>query len=173
MSDTTHTYEGMFVLSTGGADFEAASEPIRSILGRYQAEVLMLKCWDERKLAYDIHGHKRGLYALSFFKAPPSRVAEIEHDCQLDERFLRVLILRRDRLTAEEIEREKASTAKPATAPEPEARAAEGERRYGGRGRPRRPERAPEPPPVPAEEPQEEDSGSEASDEETESNGDA
>jgi small subunit ribosomal protein S6 len=149
MNDKTHTYEAMFVLSTAGGDFEAASEPIRAILTRYEGEVLMLKCWDERKLAYDIHGHKRGLYALSFFKAPPARVAEIEHDCQLDERFLRVLILRRDRLTAEEIEREKTSTAKPPSAPEPEARAAEGERRYGGRGRPRRPERMAEPAPEP------------------------
>ena len=149
MSETTHTYEGMFVLGTGGADFQAAGEPIRNVLGRYQAEVLMLKCWDERKLAYDIRGHKRGLYALSFFKVDPSRVVEIEHDCQLDERFLRVLILRRDRLTVEEIEREKISTERPASAPEPEARAAEGERRYGGRGRPRRPERVEEPPPEP------------------------
>ncbi|MCJ7543688.1 MAG: 30S ribosomal protein S6, partial [Phycisphaerae bacterium] len=138
MSAQTHTYEGMFVLGTSGTDFEAASEPIRNVLGRYQAEILMLMCWDERRLAYDIHGHNRGLYALCFFKADPSRVVEIEHDCQLDERFLRVLILRRDRLTPEEIERERTSTERPSSAPEPEARAAEGERRYAWRGRPRR-----------------------------------
>lgn len=156
MSAKTHTYEGMFVLGTSGTDFEAASEPIRNVLSRYQAEVLMLKCWDERRLAYDIRGHKRGLYALSFFKADPSRVVEIEHDCQLDERFLRVLILRRDRLTVEEIEREKASTARPSSPPEPEARAAEGERRYAGRGRPRRVDRPEPPPPEPTDEAQEE-----------------
>lgn len=149
MSAKVHTYEGMFVLGTGGTDFEAASEPIRNVLGRYQAEVLMLKCWDERKLAYDIRGHKRGLYALGFFRADPARVAEIERDCQLDERFLRVLILRRDRLTGEEIEREKASTAKPSTAPELETRAAQGERRYAGRRRPR-PVRGQQPAPEPA-----------------------
>ena len=168
MSENTHTYEGMFVLSSSGTNFETASEPIGNILGRYQAEVLMLKCWDERKLAYDIHGHKRGLYALSFFKVSPTRVAEIEHDCQLDERFLRVLILRRDRLTAEEIDREKASTIRPSVAPEPEARAAEGERRYGGRGgRPRsRPAVVEEAPPGPVEEVQEEAPGEDASDEE-------
>jgi small subunit ribosomal protein S6 len=158
-SEKTKTYEGMFLLSTVGEDFEAASEPVRNVLGRYQAEVLMLKPWDERKLVYPVHGHKRGLYALSFFRVDPARVAEIEHDCQLDERLLRVLILRRDRLTQEEVEREKASTAKPPAAPESEARAAEGERRYGGgRFHPRRQERvresASEPP---AEAPQKED----------------
>ncbi len=141
MSEKTKTYEGMFLLSTVGVNFEAASEPVRNVLGRYQAEVLMLKPWDERKLVYDIRGHKRGMYALSFFRVDPARVAEIEHDCQLDERLLRVLILRRDRLTQEEIDREKTSTVKPPSAPESEVRAAEGERRYGGgRFRPRRQE---------------------------------
>ncbi len=168
MNAKVHTYEGMFVLGTGGTDFEAASEPIRNVLGRYQAEVLMLKCWDERKLAYDIRGHKRGLYALSFFRADPARVAEIERDCQLDERFLRVLILRRDRLTAEEIDREKASTVKPSAAPEPEARAAEGERRYAGRGRPR-PVRSPAPAPEPTGQAADDADQEEASDEQASS----
>ena len=146
MSDKNQTYEGMFLLGSGGTDFQVASEPVRNVLARYQAEVLLLKAWDERKLVYPIRGHKRGLYALTFFRADPARIVEIEHDCRLDERFLRVLILRRDRLTPEEVERERTSTAKPPSAPEPETRAAEGERRYGGaRFRSRRPERAEEP----------------------------
>jgi small subunit ribosomal protein S6 len=158
-SEKTKAYEGMFLLSTVGENFETASEPIRNVLGRYQAEVLMLKPWDERKLVYSIRGHKRGLYALSFFRVDPARVAEIEHDCQLDERLLRVLILRRDRLTQEEIDREKTSTAKPPAAPESEARAAEGERRYGGgRFHPHRQERVRESvPEPPAEVPPQED----------------
>lgn len=163
MSEKTNTYEAMFLLSSGGADFETTSEPIRNILSRYQAEMLMLKPWDERKLAYGIRGHKRGLYALSFFRLDPTRVVEVEHDCQLDERFLRVLILRRDRLTTEEIEREKTTTERPSSAPEPEARAAEGERRYGGgRFRPRRPERAEAPAPEPSSGTNSEESNGEA-----------
>ncbi len=128
MSQETKRYEGMFVLPAGETDFEAASAPVREVLSRYQAEVLMLKAWDDRRLAYDIRGHKRGLYALSFFSADPSRIREIEHDCQLDERILRVLILRRDRLTDEEIETERASTAKPAG---PRDSHFDGERRRG------------------------------------------
>ena len=139
--ENKRSYEGMFVLSTTGVDFQVASEPVRDILARYEAEVLMLKAWDERRMTYTINKHKRGLYILTFFKADPLKVVEIEHDCQLDERFLRVLILRREKLTQQEIDTEMASTAKPPMAFDPEARAAEGEAEYarynrggGGRG---------------------------------------
>ena len=129
MSETKRSYEGMFVLACDKSDFEAASEPIRNILARNEAEVLLLKAWDERRLIYDIRGHRRGVYALSFFKVEPSRVVEIEHDCQLDERFLRVLILRRDRLTQAEIDAENARTTRPPGGFDTDARAAETEER--------------------------------------------
>lgn len=103
MEQRIYTYEGMFLLDSS-SDFEAASEPVKSILTRYGAELLAFKPWDDRKLAYEIRGRKRGLYVLTYFKADPEKIVEIEHDCQLDERFLRQLILRKDRLTQEQID---------------------------------------------------------------------
>jgi small subunit ribosomal protein S6 len=131
MNATKRSYESMFLLASEKTDFEAASEPIRNVLARNEAEVLLLKAWDERRLTYGIRGHKRGLYALAFFQVDPSRVVEIEHDCRLDERFLRVLIIRRDRLTAEEIEAERNRTTRPPGGFDPDARAAEAEERAG------------------------------------------
>ena len=110
MNDRIKTYEGMFLLDAGAGDFQAASEPVRAVLERYQAEVLALKPWDERKLAYEVEGRKRGLYALVYFKAPTGSIAEIEHDCQLSDQILRVMILRRERLTEEEIKAETPAT---------------------------------------------------------------
>jgi len=104
MNDKKRTYEGMFVLPAGAGDFEAVTEPIRRILARNDAEILALKPWDERRLAYEIKGHRRGLYALAYFKAETSRIRDIEHDCQLNEQILRLLILRRDHLKQETIE---------------------------------------------------------------------
>lgn len=104
--DQKKTYEGMFLLEAGNPDFQATSEPVRNILTRYEAEILALKLWDERKLAYEIRGRKRGTYALAYFKADPLKIVEIEHDCELDERVVRQLILRRDKLTEEEINAE-------------------------------------------------------------------
>jgi len=124
--DKRKTYEGMFLLDSIGQEFEVAAEPVRKVLGRSEAEILACKPWDERKLAYTIAGRKRGIYALAYFKVDPSRVAEIEHDCQLDEQILRLLILRRDDLTEAEISSETpAMTSARKAAERREAKAAE------------------------------------------------
>jgi small subunit ribosomal protein S6 len=106
MSQDKATYEGMFLLDAGNPDFQAASEPVRNILDRNEATTLAIKLWDERRLAYEIQGKRRGLYVLSYFASDPARIAEIERDCRLDERILRVLLLRRDGLTEEQIQAE-------------------------------------------------------------------
>ncbi len=124
MEANVKTYEGMFLLEAGNVDFQAASEPVRAILTRYGAEILSIKPWDERKLAYEIRGRKRGLYVLTYFKADPLKIVEIEHDCELDERLIRQLILRRDKLKPEEINAETPATAAAKPAPEPAPAAA-------------------------------------------------
>ncbi|MDP7162292.1 MAG: 30S ribosomal protein S6, partial [Phycisphaerae bacterium] len=113
------TYEGMFLVDSG-KDFQAASEPINTVLERSETEVLSLRPWEERRLAYPIRGQKRGLYVLAYFKADPERIGQLERDCQLNEDILRVLILRRDRITDEEIHTETPTTgtrSKPPTGP--------------------------------------------------------
>lgn len=106
MSEKTKTYEGMFLLDAGDPDFHAVSEPVRAILERREAKVLALNPWDERRLAYIIQGRKRGLYVLAYFEVDPQQVVEIEHDCRLDERILRAMIIRRDKLSEETINAE-------------------------------------------------------------------
>ena len=111
MSDGRKTYEGMFLVDAGNPDFHAASEPARAVLDRYEAEILAIKPWEERRLAYEVRGRRRGLYILTYFKAQPDRIAELERDCQLDERILRLLVLRRDNLTEQQINAETPATA--------------------------------------------------------------
>jgi small subunit ribosomal protein S6 len=100
---TMKTYEAMFLLEAGQGDFEIASEPIRTVLSRAGAEVLSINLWDERRLAYEIKGQKRGTYVLTYFKLDPAKVVELEHDCQLNDAILRVLIIRKDNLKDEEL----------------------------------------------------------------------
>ncbi|MGC9454910.1 MAG: 30S ribosomal protein S6 [Phycisphaerae bacterium] len=109
-TDLKRTYEGMFLMDSG-QDFETAREPIEAVLQRYGAEMLSIKPWDERKLAYPVAGRKRGLYVLTHFSLDPSRLDEIEHDCRLNERILRVLFLRKEDLTEEDIQAETPATA--------------------------------------------------------------
>jgi len=110
MDQELKNYEGMFLLDAGQPNFETASEPVRTVLERAEAQVLSIKPWDERKLAYEIEGRRRGLYVLTYFKADPSRISELEHDCRINEQILRVLILRHDQITDEQLRAETPAT---------------------------------------------------------------
>ena len=97
------TYEAMFLLEGGVADLQAASAPVAEMLSKVEADTIALKPWDERRLAYEIRGQRRGLYVLAYFKSDPERIVELEHNCKLDERILRLLVLRRETVTDEEV----------------------------------------------------------------------
>jgi len=104
------TYEAMFLLDAGNPDFEAASEPIRQVLARAEAEVLSMKPWDERRLAYEIKGRRRGLYVLTYFKAETSRITELQQEIQLNEKVLRAMVFSADHLSEEKIRAETPAT---------------------------------------------------------------
>lgn len=98
-------YEGLFLMhSEAGADLLAAQAHVQEILNRSNAETLVLKKWDERKLAFPIHGQKRGVYFLAYFKAKSDQVINIERDSNLSEQVVRSLVLRADHVGEAEIE---------------------------------------------------------------------
>jgi len=105
MSDKrVYNYEAMFLLSQAvAADLGSAVDHIKEILARGHAEIIAMKKWDDRRLAYEINGQKRGVYILAYFKAPGVNVAHIERDVNLSEKVLRALILRADHLSIEEM----------------------------------------------------------------------
>ena len=150
MSEDQKSYEAMFLVDATDSDFHAASEAARVALERNQAEVLSMKPWDERRLAYAIRGRRRGLYILAYFKAPPDQIQHLERDCQLDERVLRLLVLRRDDLKDEEIN---ADTPATANARRAAARRAEEPAREQAAAAPTPPEAPPGGPPKPSEAP--------------------
>jgi len=101
----TYTYEAMFLLSQAvAADLSSAIQHINEIMARGHARILAMKKWDERRLAYEIKGQKRGLYILCYFEAPGADYTHIERDCNLSEKILRALIVRCDHISKEQIE---------------------------------------------------------------------
>ncbi len=93
-----NVYECMFLLDTNkvAGDVTAASKQLHGILERNSAEVLASRPWDERRLAYPVKGHKKGLYYLTYFRTEGKNVASIERDCALNEMILRSMILHVD-----------------------------------------------------------------------------
>jgi small subunit ribosomal protein S6 len=106
MSDkTTRIYEGLFLFPQSVAtDLQSAVDHIGSILERADAEVIALSKWDERRLAYDIKGNKRGVYFLAYFKVAFDKLDSIERDCNLSEEILRALVTRAEHVPQELIE---------------------------------------------------------------------
>jgi len=97
-------YEGLFLFPQAAtAELKTTIDHVQEVLSRAEAELLALARWDERRLAYDIKGNKRGLYILAYFLAPTDRLADLERDCNLSERILRAMIIRADHLTEEQM----------------------------------------------------------------------
>ena len=100
----SYTYEAMFLIGqAAAADLSGVIDHIKEILARGHAEIIAMRKWDERRLAYEIKKQKRGLYILCYFKAPNDQLGHIERDCNLSEKVVRALILRADHLTPDEI----------------------------------------------------------------------
>jgi small subunit ribosomal protein S6 len=106
MSETqTNTYEGLFLFpQSAGSNLQAASEHVIHLLDRAGGEILSFGKWDERRLAFEIKGSKRGVYFLSYFKCDPTKLISLERDCNLSEQLLRAMITRADQVTDEIIE---------------------------------------------------------------------
>jgi small subunit ribosomal protein S6 len=104
MATAMKTYEAMFLLPPVAAtEQEKSLQLVRGIVERHEGKVLVIKRWDERKLAYEMNGQKRGLYIIVYFKAPGPAVTAIERDVNLSEEVIRVLVTHADHLSQDEM----------------------------------------------------------------------
>jgi small subunit ribosomal protein S6 len=101
-------YEGMFLVDSAlaGSNWDGVNNTIKTILERAGAEIVSIRKWDDRKLAYEIHGKGRGVYILTYFRVNGDKIKEIEKAVQLSEQIMRVLILNAEHMTAEYIEKD-------------------------------------------------------------------
>ncbi len=101
---TTANYEAMFLISQGAAtDLAGVVDHINHLFERAGATLIAMSKWDERRLAYEIDKQKRGVYLLVYFNAPRVAIQGFERDCNLSETLMRVLVLRADHLSIDEM----------------------------------------------------------------------
>ena len=118
-------YEVMFLIDSAEAakDWDGIVELVTKMLNKIDGQIVTLRKWDERPLAYPIKRVTRGTYILAYFKAEGPKIHELERDVLLSERVMRALILRVEHLTEEEVIKQ--ATA-PVHAPVPAPVAADG-----------------------------------------------
>ena len=103
----TREYEAMFLLDNAAAvaDWDGTSGIVDQLLTKYGAEIVQKEKWDERKLAYEIRGHKRATYYLVYFKAASDVAAKVTADASLNDKIVRMLILTLDEPIADHIKK--------------------------------------------------------------------
>ena len=91
-----NVYECMFLLDTNKVvgDINNATEQLHGLLEKNAAEILASRPWDERRLAYPVDGHKKGLYYLTYFRTETKNIDKLKHDVALNEMILRSLVLK-------------------------------------------------------------------------------
>lgn len=102
-----HTYECMFIFDPNRFARDAAvlGTNVNEMIEKRGGEVLASRLWEERKLAYPIEGHKRGVYWLTYFKIEGEELTGLQRDCQLNDSILRQLVLKIDPRIAEHLVR--------------------------------------------------------------------
>lgn len=96
-------YEFMFVLdpTLDSAASLAVVERVEGIVKGQGGEIVSLKAWERRRLAYPVRGRHEGLYMLCYFDAPPEAIGGIESRVRLAEGVLRFIVVRTDQETRE------------------------------------------------------------------------
>ena len=91
-------YEGMFILDPAkfSRDPGAAAQQVADLIAGHGGTMLAARLWDERKLAYPIKGHKKGVYWLTYFKMPGGNLTGLERQCEITDEIIRKLVLRVD-----------------------------------------------------------------------------
>lgn len=91
-------YEGMFILdpSKYSRDPAASAQQVADIITSNGGTILAARLWDERKLAYPIKGHKKGVYWLTYFRMEGGNLTALERQCEITDDIIRKLVLRVD-----------------------------------------------------------------------------
>ena len=89
-------YEGMFILDASkySRDPAGMAQQVVDLIQQHGGTVLASRLWDERKLAYPIKGHKKGVYWLTYFKMPGDGLTVLERQCEITDDILRKLVLK-------------------------------------------------------------------------------
>lgn len=97
-------YEGLFLFpQSANMDLKASVELLKDVLLKNGAEIVALKKWGDRQLAYPIQKQKRGVYILCYFIAPTDKMQAIERAFNLSDALLRHMMVRSDHLTVDEM----------------------------------------------------------------------
>lgn len=89
-------YENIVILNASLSDEEAetALSKIKELIVNQGGEVLKVDIWGRRKLAYEIKKHKKGLYVLMIYKAPPEAIKKVKDFYRIFDAVVKYMIIK-------------------------------------------------------------------------------
>jgi small subunit ribosomal protein S6 len=114
----------MFLLDANkySRDPSGVSTRVGEMIEKCGGELLVSRLWAEQKLAFQIGNHRKGAYWLTYFRADPSRVSELNRASQLNGDVIRHLVLTVEpRLVETLVRHAQGETKAPPPAAEPKA----------------------------------------------------
>ena len=120
MEKVINSYETMFIvdLDAGEAGVKATVSKFTDMISA-NAELVEVNEWGKRRLAYPINDKPEGYYVVATFKSAPDFPSELDRKYNIDESFMRSLIVKLDfeavKHEAPVVEETAAATEAPAT----------------------------------------------------------
>lgn len=99
-SKKQNLYEGMYIISAKLSE-EARQKALQKITNGITSrggEIAKIHEQGRKRLAYEIEGHKEGIYYLVYFNVHPSVITELWQEYHLNEDLIRFLTLRTDKV---------------------------------------------------------------------------
>ena len=89
-------YENIVILNAALSDEEAETtlSKIKGAIVNQGGEVLKVDIWGRRKLAYEIKKHKKGLYVLMIYKAPPEAIKKVKDFYRISDAVVKYMIIK-------------------------------------------------------------------------------
>lgn len=91
-------YETIVLFKGDLSDEEIDSQikRIEDLFARFQAEVVRIRKWGKKRLAYDIAKNRYGFYVLFHFRGEPALLTELDRNLKLNESILRFMTVQLD-----------------------------------------------------------------------------
>ena len=86
-------------IKSGGADEKIVEniEKVKTFITEKDGEILEVKKWGKKKLAYDIEHIKEGYYVIIYFTLDAHHLSSLENFYKLNENIIRFIIIKQDK----------------------------------------------------------------------------
>ena len=97
-------YESIFIAEPAATDDEMAAliQGFEDAVTSGDGKILKVERWGKRRLAYRIGKHEDGNYTLLYLECPPAAARELERRYRMNDRVIKYLTVRMDRIVPEE-----------------------------------------------------------------------